>query len=139
MSKISELTSRVKIYNMANIYIKSVQPQMSLLLFSPSVVSNSFESMDYSTPDFPVLHYLLELLKFISTESVMPSNHLILCHPLILPPLIFSSIRVFSNGSALHIRWPKYRRFSLSLSPSNEYSGLEIPNNSNNEQSLHDY
>ena len=62
--------------------------------------------------------------KPISTESVMPSNHLILCHPLLLLPLIFPSIRVFSNGSALHIRWPKYWSFSFNISPSNEYSGL---------------
>ena len=60
----------------------------------------------------------------MSIESVMPSIHLILCHPLLLPPSIFPSIRVFSNGSALHIRWPKYWSVSFSISPSNEYSGL---------------
>ena len=64
------------------------------------------------------------LLKLMSIESVMPSNHLILCHPLLLSPSIFPSIRVFSNESALHIRWPKYWSFSFSISPSNEYSGL---------------
>ena len=64
------------------------------------------------------------LLRFMSTESVTPSNHLILCRPLLLPPSIFSSIRVFSNESVLHIRWPKYYSFSFSISPSNEYSGL---------------
>ena len=64
------------------------------------------------------------LLKPISIESVMPSNHLILCHPLFLPPSIFASIRVFSNESVLHIRWPKYWCFSFSISPSNEYSRL---------------
>ena len=79
------------------------------------------------------------LLKFMSIESVVPSNHLILCHSLILLPSIFSSIKVFSSGSALQIRWPKYCRFSFSLNPSSEYSGLEIPNDSNNEQSLHAY
>ena len=57
-------------------------------------------------------------------ESMMPSNHLILCHPLLLPPSIFPSIRVFANESVLHIRWPKYWSFSFSMSPSNEYSGL---------------
>ena len=62
--------------------------------------------------------------KPMSIKSVMPSNHLILCHPLLLPPSIFPSIRVFSNESALHIRWPKYWSFSFSISPSNEYSGL---------------
>ena len=64
------------------------------------------------------------LLRLMSIESVMPSNHLILCHPLLLPPSIFPSIWVFSNESVLHIRWPKYWSFSLSISPSNEYSGL---------------
>ena len=64
------------------------------------------------------------LLKLMSIESVMPSNHLILCHPLLLLPSIFPSIRVFSNESALHIRWPKYWSFSFSISPSSEYSGL---------------
>ena len=62
------------------------------------------------------------LLKLMSIQSVMPSNHLILCRPLLLPPSIFPSIRVFSNESALRIRWPKYGSFSIS--PSNEYSGL---------------
>ena len=64
------------------------------------------------------------LLKLMSIESVMPSNHLILCHPLLLPPSIFPSIRVFSNESLLHIRWPKYWIFSFNISPSNECSGL---------------
>ena len=64
------------------------------------------------------------LLKLMSIESVMPSNHLILCHPLLLPPSIFPSSRVFSNESVLRIRWPKYCSFSFSISPSNEYSGL---------------
>ena len=63
------------------------------------------------------------LLKLISIESVMPSNHLILCRPLLLPPSVFPSIRVFSNESVLRIRWPKYWSFSFSVSPSNEYSG----------------
>ena len=62
-------------------------------------------------------------LKLMSIESVMPSNHLILCHPL-LPPSIFPSIRVFSNKSVLHIRWPKYWTFNFNISPSNEYPGL---------------
>ena len=64
----------------------------------------------------------LSLFKLMSIKSVMPSNHLILCHPLLLPPSIFPSIRVFSNESVLHIRWPKY--WSFSISPSNEHSGL---------------
>ena len=64
------------------------------------------------------------LLKLMSTESVMPSNHLILCRPLLLLPSVFPSIRVFSNESVLPIWWPKYWSFSFSISPSNEYSGL---------------
>ena len=64
------------------------------------------------------------LLKFMSIESVMPSNHLILCRPLLYPPSIFLSIRVFSNKSVLQIRWPKYWSFSFSISPSSEYSGM---------------
>ena len=64
------------------------------------------------------------LLKLMSIELVMPSNHLILCHPLLLPPSIFPSIGLFSNESALCIRWPKYWSFSFSISPSKEYSGL---------------
>jgi len=64
------------------------------------------------------------LLKLMAIKSVMPSNHLVLCHCLLLLPSLFSSIRVFSNESVLHIRWPKYWSFSFSISPSNEHSGL---------------
>ena len=64
------------------------------------------------------------LSKFMSIESVMPSNYLILCHPLLLPPSIFPSIRLISNESAVHIRWPKYWSFNFNISPSNEYLGL---------------
>ena len=92
--------------------------------FSHSVVSNSCDPMDCSTPAFPVHHQLLEPLKLMSIMSVMPSNHLILCHPLLLPSSVFSSIRVFSNESVLHIRWPKYWSFSFRISLSSEYSGL---------------
>ena len=80
--------------------------------------------MDCSTPSFPVLQYLRSLLKLMSIESVMPSNHLILHRSLLLLPSICPSIRVFSNESALHIRWPKYWSFSFSISPSKEYLGL---------------
>ena len=80
--------------------------------------------MDCNTPGFPVHHQLPSLLKLMSMESVMPSNNLILCHPLLLLPSIFPSIRVFSNELALCIRWPKYWIFNFSISPSNEYSGL---------------
>ena len=80
--------------------------------------------MDCSILCLPAFIISWSLLKFMSTESVMPSNHLILCRPLLLLPSIFPSIRVFSNESAVHVRWPKYWRFSFSISPSNEYSGL---------------
>ena len=75
-------------------------------------------------PGLPVHHQIPGLLKLMSIELVMPSNHVILCHLLVLPPSIFPSIRVFSNESVLCIRWPKYWSFSFSISPSNEYSGL---------------
>ena len=80
--------------------------------------------MDWSTTGLPAHHQLLALLKLIPIKSVMPSNHLILCHPLLLLPSIFPSIRVFSNESVLHIRWPNYWSVSFSISPSNEYSAL---------------
>ena len=78
------------------------------------------DPMDCSMPGLPVYHQL----KLMSIESVMPSNYLILCRPLLLPPSIPPSIRVFSNESVLLIRWPKYWSFSFSISPSSEYSGL---------------
>ena len=78
--------------------------------------------MDCSTSSFPVLTVSWSLLKLMSIELVMPSNHLVLCHPLLSS--IFPCIRVFSNESALHIRWPKYGNFSFSISSSNDYSGL---------------
>ena len=98
-------------------YIEVVQ-------FSHSVVSN------YATPWTAARQASLSitnsrsLIKLMSIKSVMPSNHLILCSSLLLPPSIFQSIRVFSSESVLHIRWPKYWSFSFSISPSNEYSRL---------------
>ena len=96
-----------------------------------------YDSMDCSLPgssvhgifqarilEWVAISFNRSLLKLMSVESVMPSNHLILCCPLLLLPSIFPSIRVFSKESVLHIRWPKYWSFSISLSPSNEYSGL---------------
>ena len=79
--------------------------------------------MDYRTPGFSVLHYLLEFAQTHVHRVGDASNHLILCRPLLLPS-IFPSIRVFSNESALHIKWPKYWSFSFSISPSNEHPGL---------------
>ena len=80
--------------------------------------------MNHSMPGLPVHHQIPGSPKPMFIESMMPSTHLILCHPLLLLPSIFPSIRVFSNESALHIRWPKYWSFSFNISPSNEHPGL---------------
>ena len=82
------------------------------------------DPMNHSMPGLPVLTNSWSLPKLTSLELVMPYNHLILCRPLLLLCSIFPSIRVFSNESVLHIRWPKYWSFSFSISPSNEYSEL---------------
>ena len=91
--------------------------------FSHSVVSNSLQPHELQHTRLPITNYQ-SLLKLMSIKLVVPSNHRILCHPLLLLPSIFPSIRVFSNESVLRIRWPKYCSFSFSISPSNEYSGL---------------
>ena len=95
-----------------------------LLLFSCSVMSDS--AIPWTAEHQASLTFTISwsFFKLMSMESVMPSNHLILCCPLLLLPSIFPSIRVFSNESALLIRWPMYWSFSFSISPSNEYSGL---------------
>ena len=80
--------------------------------------------MDCRMPGFPVHHQLWSLLKLMSIGLMMPTKHLILCHPLLLLSSVFPSIRVFSNESALHIKWPSYWSFSFSISPPSEYSGL---------------
>ena len=100
-------------------------PLFSSVQFSLLVMSYSFVT-PWTTARQASLSIInsWSLLKFMSIESVMPSNHLILCHPLLLLLSIFPSIRVFSNESVLHITWPKYWSFSFSISPSNEYSGL---------------
>ena len=82
------------------------------------------DPMDCSTPGSLFTTNSQSLLKLMSIQLVMPSNHLILCNPFLLPPSIFPSIRAFSNKSALHIRWPKYWSFSFNISPSKDYSGL---------------
>ena len=107
---------------------------MNSVQFSHWVVSNFLRpqhttlvhSLDCSMPGFPVHHQLPELAqtKLMSMQLVIPSNHLILCRPLLLLPSLFPNIRVFSNESVLCIRWPKYWSFSFSISPSNEYSEL---------------
>ena len=84
---------------------------------------NLLDPMDCSLPRFHVHHQLLEFT-LMYLESVMPSNHLTLCHPLLLLPSVFPRIKVFSNELVLHIRWPKHWSFSFKIGPSNEYSGL---------------
>ena len=98
------------------IFFSSVQSLSHVQLFATSWTAACQASVSITNSQ--------SLLKLMSMESVMPSNHLILCHPLLLQPSIFPSIRVFSNVSVLHIRWPKYWSFSFSISPSDEYSGL---------------
>ena len=107
---------------------------METWLWFSSVQFNSIQSLSrvrlFATPWTTALQASLSitnsrsLLKLMSIESVMPSNHLMFCHPLLLLPSIFLSIRVFSNESALCIRWPKYWSFIFNISPSNEYSGV---------------
>ena len=82
------------------------------------------DPMNCSTPGLPVHHQLPESLRLMSIESVMPSSHLTLCHPLLFLPPIPPINRVSSNESTLHVRWPKYWSFSFSISPSNEHPGL---------------
>ena len=99
-----------------NLTLSSVQPLSHVQLFAtPWAALRQASLSDMNS---------WSLLKLMSIESVMPSNHLILCHPLLLPRSIIPSIRVFSSESALRIRWPKYWNFSFSISPSNEYSRL---------------
>ena len=110
-------------------------PWLGILYLCPVNSSHSFSSvaqscpslcdpMDCNTPGFHVITNSQGLPKLMSIDSVMPSKHLILCPPLLLPPSIFPSIRVFSSESALHIRWPKYWSLSFNISPYNEYLGL---------------
>ena len=97
-------------------YFSSVQSLSHLWLFATPWTAACQASLSITNSR--------SLLKLMSIELVMPANHLILCRPLLLPPSIFPSIRVFSNKSVLRIRWPKYWSFSFHISPSNEYSGL---------------
>ena len=95
------------------------------VMFSRSVVSDSLRPHGWQAHQASLsITNSWSFTKLISIELVMPSNHLILCHPLLLPPSIFPSIRVFSNESVLRIRWRKYWSFSFNISSSNEYSGL---------------
>ena len=100
----------------SSVKFRSVQSVSRVRLFATPVTAACQASLSITNS--------WSLLKLMSFKSVMPSNYLILCRPLLLLPSIFLSIRVFSNESALHIRWSKYWSFSFSISPSNEYSGL---------------
>ena len=97
-------------------HAQSVQSLSCVRLFATPWTAAHQASLSITNPQ--------SLLKLMSIESVIPSNHLILCHPLVLLPSIFPRIRVFSSESVLHIKWPKYQSFSFSISSSNEYSGL---------------
>ena len=97
---------------------------LSSVQFSRSVMSDSLQPYGLQPTRLPFLSPPLSLFKLMSIESVIPSHHLILCHPLLLLPRVFPSIRVFSNESVLRIRWPKDWSFSFNISPSSEYSGL---------------
>ena len=104
--------------------IVELAERLDSVQFSRSVASDSATPWTAACQASLSFSISQSLLKVMSMESMMPSNHLILCHPLLLLPSIFPSIRVFSNESVLHIWWPKYWNFSLSINPPNEYSGL---------------
>ena len=114
-----------------SIYIPTNSAKGFLFLHIPSVQFSSFiqscptlwDPMNCSTPGLPVHHQLPEFTQLTSIQSAMPSSHLVLCHPFLLPP-IPPSIRVFNSESGLHMRWPKYWTFSFSISPSIEHPGL---------------
>ena len=109
-------------------YFRDSPPTMGSVQFSRSVVSYSMLPLGLQHAMLPcpapTPNSSLRLYKLMMIKSVMPFNHIILCHPLLLPPSIFPCIRVFSSESVLRIRWPKYWSFSFNISPSNEYSGL---------------
>ena len=113
----SSFVNLVNIYQFTSIYGcgQSVQLLSPVRLFATPWTA--------ARQAFPSITNSQSLLKLMSTKSVMPSNHLILCHPLLLPPSIFPSIRCFFNDSVLCIRWPKYWSFNFNISPSNEHSG----------------
>ena len=122
------MLSRWNSWNLGDLFLQGWQFLSNMnplfLLFIHSVMSDSATPWTIARQASLSFTISQSLLKFMSIESVIPSNHLILCHPLLLLPSIFSSIRVFSNEPALSIRWPKYWSFSFSISASNEYSGL---------------
>ena len=124
ISRLQKEKNFYKFFWLENLTWTDMRKLISSVQFSCSVVSDSVTPWTAACQASLSITNSQSLLKLMAIESVMPSNHLILCHPLLLPPSIFSSIGVFSNESVLHIRWPKYWSFSFSISPSNEYSGL---------------
>ena len=121
LARISNTGNMLLYYNSHHFADGAYNVQLSSVT---QLCSTLCDPMDCSTPRLTVHHQLSEFTQTLSIELMMPSNHLILCHPLLLLPSIFPSIRVFSNESALRIKWPKYWSFSFSISPSNEHSGL---------------
>jgi len=122
----SKLLSKCSALVMSSVKPVASHPVFRLFQFSSVTQScpTFCDLVDYSKPVFLSITNSQNLLRLMSVESVMPSNHLILCHPLLLLPLVLPSNKVFSSESVLHIRWPKYWSFSFSITPSNEYSGL---------------
>ena len=121
MEIISQYINRSKQHHAITLNLHKVLCQFSSVTQSRPTLRNP---MNHSTSGFPVHHQLLSPPKSMSIMLVMPSNHLILCCPVLLLPSILLSIRVFSIESALHIRWPKYWSFSFNISPSKEHPGL---------------
>ena len=119
----NDFTEKQLIYVLITAIQKVIQFYIFMCVYQFSSVAQSCptlcDPMDCSTPGLPVHHQLPEFTKLMSIESVMPSNHLILCRPLLLLPSVFPTIRVFSNESVLCIRWPKYWSFSFNISPAN--------------------
>ena len=114
---------KIKSIDKINKHLLNWKEPNSSVQFSCSVVSDFVIPWTAACQASLSITISRSLLKLMSILSVMPSSHLILCHPLLLPPSHFLSIRVFANESVLHIKWPKYWSFSFSISPSNEYSG----------------
>ena len=112
------------LYIRKSLFQRKIQHTCSYIQFSHSVMSDCLWPHRPACQDSLSITNSQSLLKLMSIESVLPSNHLILCHPLLLLPSILTSIRVFSNESVLCLRWPKYWSFIFNINPSNEYSEL---------------
>ena len=128
MENLEEMDRFLEKFNLLRLNQEEIEIMNNLIQsvsqFSRSVMFDSLEPMNHSTPGLPVHHQLPEFTQIMSVKSVMPSSHLTLCRPLLLLPTIPPSIRVFSNESTLRTRWPKHWSFSFSISPSKEHPGL---------------